>query len=729
MKTKWSSIAYSSIALIFVAISPAFGQVDLGPATAEGTIEGGAIPQSVPFNDVGKYQEYRDLAQQFIVPQLRFLLGDKEENYYVRFDGVNLAQRNQMYNLRFGEYGKLDVQAQYVEIPHVFSNDTAQTSFQYNNGNFTLPTRPNTYPHDFHTLDMSLLEGVSNVNIRYTPVVDWSILGNFNYQNPTGENPYGSSWVMAASPGGSITELWVPTQYHTYNFGTGVEYSHNGWLGSLQYQGSIFHDSESTLTWDNANPSLTNPCHDTLTTPCRGRASMYPDNSAHNFIATGAGELPFNTRVMGNFEYGMWFQDANFIPFTINSQPTLQQKLPYNSLGGDVRPTNVNLTVVSNPFEPLDMKASYTYFNYDNRDSKLAFNNVKSLNDVSSTWSATPFPFSYSVQNINLEPTYRITENLAAHMMGRISTYHNDGMMVLQQDETAYGPALDYTPFSWLTLRTDYQHAYRSSPGYNNNRPSLVAQAAGGAEIDALRRFDEAQVHVDQTSFYAQAQPNEKLGLFASFSYDNYGYPGSDLGLQHSSSYSPSFGASYEPLQDVHFFGDYEWAAYDWNLRSMQRTTDSQTPQNLPNAVWNSTGRNQANNINVGMDVVIPKNIIPAIVKPSHFKLQYTYTCGNASIHNRGDSQNPANFHVTYPDAGTQQHELMVRYEYWVSDNFSVNIGYYFNHFGENDYAVDNMQPIMKAPYTTPANSVFLGNTSMDPYNANVGFLTLQYKF
>lgn len=305
MKPKWLLSGYGSIVLLLLVGTSATAQVDVGSWTAEGTVEAGAIPQSVPYNDVAKYQEYRDLAQQFIVPQIRLLMGDKEENYYVRFDAVNVSQKNQMYTLRVGDYGKLDIQAQWLEIPHAFSNGVARTPYNESNGDFSLTSIPQKPPpanggnvHNWlnstaKPFDLSLLEGIANVNIRYTPTTSLTFNANLNYQNPTGEQAFGGAFLFGASPGTfNINELWVPTQYHTYNFGTGVEYARNGWMLGLQYQGSFFHDDYDTLTWQNPDVwnNVTGPhgCVDSATYspsggrgPCRGRASMYPDNQAH----------------------------------------------------------------------------------------------------------------------------------------------------------------------------------------------------------------------------------------------------------------------------------------------------------------------------------------------------------------------------------------------------------------------------------------------------------------
>ncbi len=747
MNLKRLSVGYGSMVLVLLMLTPVSAQVDVGPIAAEGTVEAGGITEPVPYNDVARYQEYRDLAQQLIVPQLRLLLGDKEGDYYARFDAVNASQKNQMYTLRFGEYGKLDVQAQWLEIPHFFSDQVASTPYHESGGDFTLSSKPAStaalpswLQSTAKPFDMSLLEGIANVNVRYTPTPSWTFNANLNFQNPTGEQPFGGSFLFGANPGSyKVDELWVPTQYYTYNFGAGVEYAKNGWLLGFQYQGSFFQDAYDTLTWDNPlNLSgVGSACTDSTiftststTGPCRGQAAMYPDNQAHNFIVTGVGQLPFNTHVMGSVEYGFWLQNAPFIPLTINSK--LQQSLSSvgapSSLGGDVRPFFANLTIDSNPIEPLELKATYSYFDYDNQTPSITFTKVQSLNDVSSPYTASAYPFAFSEQDISFEPTYRVTETLAAQFTARISTYHNQGLEVLQQDQTSYGPVLDWTPYPWLTFRADYQHAHRSSPGYNNNRDDLV-QVLGAtpgeiAELQELRRFDEATLDANQTSLYVSVQPIEKLTLFTSFDYDDYNYPASDFGLQHTSSYSPSVGVSWDPLPGVHLFSNYSWQAYDWNLQSLDESTlPAPTPPPGKTPVWTATGRNQANNIDFGMDIAIPKNRI--LVRPSHLKLQYTYTVGNSLSHQTGDTaaSSPA---MNYPDIGSQFHELMVQYEYELWKNFAINIGYYYSDFGEHNFMVDtvaNFNP------TASRNSTFLGNSVIGPYNANVGFITLKYTF
>ena len=47
-----------------------------------------------------------------------------------------------------------------------------------------------------------------------------------------------------------------------------------------------------------------------------------------------------------------------------------------------MRPFFANFTIDSNPIKPLDLKATYSYFDYDNQTPPITFTGVKSLNDV-----------------------------------------------------------------------------------------------------------------------------------------------------------------------------------------------------------------------------------------------------------------------------------------------------------------------------------------------------------
>ncbi len=360
------------------------------------------------------------------------------------------------------------------------------------------------------------------------------------------------------------------------------------------------------------------------------------------------------------------------------------------------------------------------------------------------------FPFSFSEQNIELTSSYRIIPTLAARFVGRIDTNHNSGLMVLQQDTTSYGPVLDWTPAEWLELRGSYQYANRDSPGYNNNRTSLVLQSVGNTELDSLRRFDQASVHVHQFNLYGSLRPFHDsedpqlntISIYAAMDYDDYSYPVSEIGLQHRSDYVPSVGVTYQPNDDLNLFVNYSWQATDWNMAAMQRSRGastamqpscpvsspaSQTPFNCPAQVWTSYGRDQGSSVDLGIEASLPPLTVegPQLLRnKSKVRINYTYAVSTNLTHANGDAAlGPA---TSFPNVGTQFHELIVQYEYPFNEKIALDLGYYFKHFGENDFAWDNLQSWMgsAAPFST-----FVGATAWTPFTGNAGYAALKFGF
>ena len=763
--------------LVFALLVPraACAQMTFGPVSVQGAAEVGAFPQPVPNTDVAKYREYSDKAQQIIAPEVRLLLGDNsDDRVFADFRSYNLGQVNQMYNLHAGIYGLLDVQVQYLDIPHYLSDDVGAIAFGQSNSNFTLsshpaPPTPGQAPgknigtwvnQEANPLSLDILNGVANLHVRYTPDPHWTYTADFNFQNPNG-NYHAFGTMFGPNPGTyNIAQVFQPINYDIYNYGVGAEYAADWWTVGAKYNGSFFKNQDSVLRWSNPDvwselsPSGTCTSSATYspsggTGPCVGQMQLYPDNQAHTFTVDGGMTLPLNTRAMGSLSYGWWLQNQSFIPFTANSALP-SQRLPQSSLGGDVQPFFANATLVSNPIEALELRATYSYNDYNNEDPAIGFKAIKSLNDVASTFTATAFPFSFSEQNIDLTASYMITPTLAARFVGRIDTNHNSGLMVLQQNTTSYGPVLDWTPADWLEFRGSYQYANRDSPGYDNTRTSLVQQNAGNTELNSLRRFDEASVHVNQFNLYGSFRPfhdseNPKLNtisVYAAMDYDDYSYPSSEIGLQHSSDYTPSVGIAYQPSDDFNLFADYSWQATDWNMAGMQRQShapnptepscpssapDSQNPQNCPSQVWTSYGRDQGSSVDLGIEASLPPLVVEGsqlLRNKSKLSVNYTYAVSTDLTHANGDAAlGPA---TSYPNISTQFQELIVQYEYPFKKNMALDVGYYFNHFGENDFGWDNLKPWMgsASPYST-----FVGSTTWTPYTGNAGYLALKYSF
>ena len=735
-------------ALYLFATSLTWAQVDVGDLTISGSAEVGGLPRTLK-GDKAWFEQYRDIPESVIVPQLQLLIGGKKEDYYLNFNATELGRNDQSYSLRVGRYGLVDLEFVWEEIPHIFSLGVARTPYGRDGGGgtFTLPSKPTTTGgtdvRDWvnttaHPVDLKLFNGIGRFNVRYTPTPGWTLTGSYWSNNNSGKRAFGA--LFGTSPGSfNITELTEPISYQTNNIELGGEYAGNGWTLGLKYTGSLFHNNISTLVWDNpinltgvGSACVDTPTYQTNGTggPCRGRMDLYPSNQAHTFSFTGTAALPMKTQFLGTVSYGWRLQDDRFLPFTIN--PTIAQpRISATNLDGDVRPLMVNTTFVNRYFDKLDLKAYYRLYDYDNRSKRVSLPDgyIKIDSNPPVVPGLVTFPYAYSRQNVGMDAAYTFAKWLTGKFSYGWERMHRDRREVLTSDEFNVGPTFDIKPSPWALLRATYRHYWRNAPQYDAGRQVVIETAETPedireARLEALRKFDEAARHRDKVSLYGQYTVWEQLTLHSGFELTSDRYPNSEIGVQNDFNYSPSVGFNYSPLEWLKFFGDYNWERFDWKLNAMQRSDTTQTPQTDPSRLWASRGRDQIHTLTLGSDIELIKNLLG-------FRIQYGFSDGRSDVHASGSTCSGCTRATNYPTIKNQWHELLTRLEYQVHKNIAFNVGYYFNHAIENDFGVDIMKPWM-GDVDTGANvqrSIFLGDQVKGPFTAHVGYFTVKLKF
>ena len=764
MARRGLSIFYSvGLAACFGLTSPCSAQIELGDFTINGAVEVGGMPSHRNGSE-SKLEEYRDLPETIVVPQLNLVIERKKKDYFFEFDSTKPGRDDQNYQLRFGKYGLFKFEFEWDQIPHIFNNETARTPYDMHDGNYTLPTKPantnGTTVRDWvndnaKSVDLSLLNRIGKLKVTYTPTPGWTFTGSYGSQNVEGKRAFGT--YFGPSPGSfNITELAEPIDYQTHNIEFGGEYAGDGWTLGLKYNGSLFHNSISTLTWDNPlNPGIGGACTDeqaynnaTGTGPCRGRLDLYPSNQAHNFSLTGTASLPFKTNFMGTFSYGWRLQNDRFLPFTINSAIT-QPSISARSLDGDVRPMMANVTFVNNFFTDISLKTFYRYYDFDNRSRRVRLPDGIVVNDegAANGVDLLSFPYSYAKQNLGFDGSYNLTHWLTAKLGYVWERMHREiARELLNSNEHIFGPTFDIKPNSWMLFRLGYKRSLRDAPGYDAGRNAVVEVGetrddVRDARLEALRKFDEAARNRDKFSFFTQYTPFQTLTLYGGFDFNNDDYPRTVIGVQKDIDYAPSIGFVYAPLDWLSIFGDYNWERFDWRMQAIARNTGAggcpdltdRTPGNCPAATWRSRGNDEVNTVRIGSDMQLIKNLL-------NFRVQYGFSLGSSSVHASGNSAASGDTGVVpatnYPTIVNHWHEVLTRLEYSVHKNLSLRFGYYFNGYASKDHGVDIMKLWMgdvenpAGPFNNSiGRSIFLGDNGKGPYSAHIGFLGLMVKF
>jgi putative beta-barrel porin MtrB/PioB len=759
-----------SLALFFLLASTARAQIDTGDFIVSGSAEVGGLPRGLSGSDA-KFQEYRDIPESVIVPELQLMIGGKKNDFYLSFDAGKVGREDQNYSLRFGRYGLLDVQFEWDQIPHLFDDSTARTPYMMNGGTYTLSSRPNG-PYTGtscgannvcqwlgaadHPVDLSLLDKIARLKLRYTPSPGWTFTGNYWSNRDTGQRAFGVLNGFSSSTM-NISELAEPIDYLTHNVEVGGEYAGQGWSVALKYNGSFFHNNTSTLIWDNPIHAMLGgttigssifggSCQDSAVYdpasgigPCKGRLDLYPNNQAHTITLTGTATIPWtmNTRFLGTVSYGWRLQDDNFLPFTINScyvpgggvnpNPatgsckdanfTALPTISNHSLNGDVRPLMVNTTLVNNSLVTgLNLKAYYRLYDLSNKSNHVTeptgfIGNDRGTSPTGDQPTQNDIN-KYSKNSVGFEAGYEITRWLHGKFGYYWDKMHREGFETIDSSENSLGPTFDIKPNSWVLFRASYKHSWRSSDFTNDlsvGNPLLPFY---------LQRRDQ-----DKASLFADVSPLDTLSFHGGFEYVGNTYPGAhnpatqnSYGLRTGQDYSPSAGFLYAPLEWLKLFGDYNWDFNKWRI-NMQNSTGVK-----------SHGQDTVNTFSLGSDIDIIKNVLG-------FRIQYTFSEALSEISNHGGTGPAA---TDYPNTISTWQELLMRFDYQINKFWSLHTGYYFNALHGKNFGVDIMQQWMgniSSPGDTAnqqlsqQRSIFLGDQLGGPYTAHVGLISLKFKF
>jgi MtrB/PioB family decaheme-associated outer membrane protein len=754
-----------SITAVFFLTTPSAAQVDLGDYTVSGSIEAGGMPSHRSGNTT-KLEEYRDLPETIVVPQLELFIDSKKKDFYLEFDSLKTGRDDQSYRLRAGRYGLLDLEFVWDQIPHLFNVDNARTPYNMNDGSYTLPSKPagttganvrDWVNANAQPVDLKLYNGLARFNVRYTPNPGWTFRGGYGSQNTAGKRAFGA--YFGPSPGSfNITELAEPIDYQTHNIELGGEYAGEGWSLGLTYNGSLFHNNTSTLTWDNPlTTGLGAACVDSATYnqgagtgPCRGRLDLYPSNQAHTFTLNGTASLPFKTNFIGAFSYGWRLQNDPFLPFTANSaviQPTISRR----NLDGDVRPTMINATLVNNFFRDLGLKAFYRYYDFDNRSKRVLLPDGIIVNDQGTATGDVflTFPYAYAKQNVGFDASYNVTRWLTAKLGYGWERMHREyARELLNSNEHSFGPTFDIKPTAWTLFRIAYRRSIRDAHDYDAGRNAAVEidqtpEEVRLSRLEELRKFDQAARNRDRFTFFTQVSPLENLTVHGGFDFTNERYPRTVVGVQKDIDYAPSIGFIYAPLEWLSVFGDYNWERFDWRLQAIARNTgpggcpdlELRTAENCPAATWRSRGNDEIHTVKLGSDVQVIKNLL-------NLRLQYGFSFGSSEVRSSGNSAASGDTGLVpatdYPTIVNRWHEFLARAEYVVHKNVALRLGYYFNSYSSKDAGVDIMR-LWMGDIETPAGgptfsssigrSIFLGDRGKGSYQAHIGFLGLKLSF
>lgn len=367
------------------------------PEGWRGSVSGGIGYVS---EDSAKFGEYSDLDEEGVYP----VLGGEGTFYgengfrgdiFVRDLGLDTRR----IDVSGGRRGLYELRLSYDEIVHHVS-DSAATPFVDNGDNsLRLPpgwTRASStqamsdLAASLHGVDLGVDRRKVGLGVSLHPSGNWSYNLDLRREERTGRQITGAGFITnTAQLAGAIDE-------RTDIVDVGARYTADLWQLGFGYRGSFFDNEHDRLVWDNPY---------SFPGPEEGRASVTPDNQAHQLSLSGSYRFGRRAFFAGDVSLGRMLQDEDFLPYT--SDPAISMPaLPRDSADIEVDTLNANGRLTYRTQLPrLSLVFDYRVDRRDNDSPRDAFTQVVTDSFVGN--SRVNEPISYARYKIGMQAHYR----------------------------------------------------------------------------------------------------------------------------------------------------------------------------------------------------------------------------------------------------------------------------------------------------------------------------------
>lgn len=708
------------------------------------------------------FEEYREIPSGLFLDHLLLSIESKKGLGFAEFRAREAAEEDQSFGLRFGSLGRVEVDLGWDQIPHVFSNtgrtlytqpsedvfqfpDSLQSAIQNatdvappagtvdDQGRILRDGLANAQP-----VELRFRQDTGTVGAKFSPNPDWTFGVRFLTSRKDGTMPLG---VGFGSPGGTVVEIASPIETRTSEATASVEFAKERYQVQFGYTASIFENDFPSVILDNPLRATDSPTAGSS----RGQIALPPDNIAHTFNLSGGLTLPMRSRLIGTFSVGWRFQDEDFLPHTINSslEGDSALVLPAQSPDAEVRTLVGNIVFTSRLLKNVSLNARYRIFNLDNNTPVFTFPGHVVNDQTLVLDPRRNVPHEYTKQNSGADVSFRPFQPLSLKVGYDWERWDwDDAREVTVTNEHTVKGVADVTPWSWLLVRGSYAKSWKDGGAYNtfaHLAHTLTTEEALEEEIPAfqfpgLRKLDEADRVRDKVLTLAQITPFETLSLTASYSFAFDDYPSTSYGVTKGENWSASIDAVYSIFPWLSLFADYTREEFKTEQRSRNRPVTGTTTFDFQDFDWVSKNIDIVDTFGVGLDAtLLPKRL--------DLRLGYSLSIAEESIDTFNPitptsgtpAQDTAATAGQFPSRLNWFHQLTASLWYHLTKHLSTKLGYRYERYLRQDFAIENIQPYMGQPDipgdpTRATRDVFLG-ADVPNYEAHIIEMALRYKF
>ena len=538
-----------------------------GPAVWAQTVVAGEVDagyQNVNLSaNEARFQEYGKVPSGADIPFAGVQVTSDSDT--VRFEGRDILQDNQSYQLDYNRAYQMKVSASWDQIPHDYSNVAETLYTQNQKGVLQLPSRVqstlqpllgspvtntkvanfnNTYG-DFmtaaHNADLQTLQTQGGIDMSFRPVKNLRTDLGFSEQQVEGNKPLGASFGFSQA-----LQVPEPIDWKTYNLHAGSQYDTKAVQLGLNYLMSSFNNDIETLSWSNPARATNAGAAGAggLAGPAQGVMSLAPDNWSHTVTLNGGANLPANTRFTASGTMAYMHQNEALLPFTDNSalaatnparapiNATSAASLPELSANANVMTWTQDYKVSNRVFKPLSLGLEYRSHQTVDQTDEVAFAGRAIMDSSWETQTGGYVNQGYDLRKDTLTGSadFQALRPLSLGFNYNVEWNHQTNRVVTDSTENGYAVNSDYRPASWTSLRGSYLHAHRVPHSYDYSQ-YLTPGTTNYSELPGLQQFDIGDRVRDQGKVIWQINPLSAvtIGLNGTLTHDNYQAGGQDL--------------------------------------------------------------------------------------------------------------------------------------------------------------------------------------------------------
>lgn len=637
-------------------------------------------------DDSYKFGEYSGLEKKGA-----FLVGNATGRYrgedaaYLDLSVTNLGLDSRTLGIEGGKQGKYKLFLKFNELPHNIS-DTAKTPFT-GVGSSSL-----NYTNVLHDVDLYTLRKRIDLGGSLIPVTRWEYAVKVRHETKDGQRGTAGPFYFSSA------QLIQPVDYVTDQVDISAAYNGAKLQGKLAYYGSIFKNSDASLTWQNPN-ALPGSF------PDKGQLALPPSNQFHQIVITSGYQFTDRTRAMGEVTLGRMTQDEAFLPATTNtSLPTIT--LPRASLNGQVDTVNANFKVVSAPIDKLRLNAAYTYSDRNNKTPQSTYQWVSTdtfprLSTDPTVTTRTNQPYSFTRNLVNLSADYRLPKyaKLAAGY-----DYDNYKRPLQDIDKTS-----EQTLWGKVTAKADkyadwmfkFAHAKRDVSAFQPNAEIYPPQNV------LMRKYNMADRDRNTVGFHTGITPVERLSLGVGIDYAKDNYSKSLVGLLDGVQSDVNGDASLV-LTDkatMTLFINHE------DIKSSQG--GMQDASNVPPIQdWHARNHDTTDTAGLG----VKYNVNEKLDLGADYSASRSTGRVSVSTFLGGHVDQP------FPDLTTKLDTVKIYGIYKLKPAVALHAAYWYERYNSTDWTLDGV-----TPFNIP-NVISLGQLSPS-YHVNVVTLSVRYSF